>query len=81
METNQNLFCTAMFGYLEKQLHKMFKKTIPITPIEYLNTRILNVSKFNARFLAIYVSKIKADKINKDKSFDGKVKLKTLELF
>jgi hypothetical protein len=73
MASNGDYFGTGMMKYNEKQLYKKFMKVIEISPIARLDAELVFDIKFYARFLAIYLSKMKKDwiKIDKDRSVKG----------
>jgi hypothetical protein len=69
--SNCNLFDTGMFRYTEKQIFKKCLKVVPVPLRGYLDTRIMEDIQFYARFLAVYISKLKKVQVKRDKSFDS----------
>jgi hypothetical protein len=68
MAANSELFGTGMTRFNEKQFYKKFLKIIEVPPLERLDVSLMEDFRFYARFLAIYVTKMKKDWIKKDQS-------------
>jgi hypothetical protein len=69
MASNNDLFGTAMMRYNEKQLLKKFLKVVEISPLGLLDYELKLDLEFFARFLALYVTKMKRDWVKKDEEF------------
>jgi hypothetical protein len=59
MASNGDFFGTGMMKFNEKMLYKNFFKVIEIHPIAKLDAKLMFDIKFYARFLAIFISKMK----------------------
>jgi hypothetical protein len=71
MAANSELFGTGMTRYNEKQLYKKFLKVIEVTLLARLDVSLMEDFKFYARFLAMYVSKMKKDWVKNNQSYFG----------
>jgi hypothetical protein len=71
MSANSILFGTGMTRFNQKQLYKKFLKVIEVPPLARLDVSPMNDFKFYARFLAIYVTKMKKDWVRRDQSYLG----------
>jgi hypothetical protein len=72
MASNGDFFGTAMMRYNEKQIYKKFLKVVDIPLITRLDAELMLDFKFYARFLALYVTKMKRDWTKIDKEMSGK---------
>jgi hypothetical protein len=72
------IFGTGMMKFTEKQLYKKFLKVIEIPPIARLDAELVFDIKFYARFLAIYISKMKKNWTRIDNEMSGKGMKKAL---
>jgi hypothetical protein len=70
--SNSVLFGTAMMRNHEKQLRKNFLDVVEIPPLGHLDFELKLDLRFYTHFLALYISKMKRDWIEKDKEFSGK---------
>jgi hypothetical protein len=61
MANNGDYFGTGMMKFNEKKQYKNFLKVIEIPPIAKLDAELLFDVKFYARFLAIYLAKMKKE--------------------
>jgi hypothetical protein len=66
------MFGTAMKRFSEKQFLKKFLGTIEIPSLGHLAFELKLDLEFYARFLALYVTKMKRDWIRLDGDFSGK---------
>jgi hypothetical protein len=71
MAPNSKLFGTGLTRFNEKQLYKKFLKVIEVPPLARLDTSLMEDFRFYARFLEIYVIKMKKDWVKKYESFFG----------
>jgi hypothetical protein len=71
MASKYKMFDSSMLRYREKPFYKNFFAVIEIPHIGYLDASLKQDLKFYARFLAIYVSKMKRNRVLKDPNFDG----------
>jgi hypothetical protein len=71
MAANCDMFGTGMMRFSEKQLYKKFLKVIEIPPLCYQDKELMFHIRFYARFLSLYVAKMKLDWARKEKSFKG----------
>jgi hypothetical protein len=60
-----------MTRYREKQLYKKLLKVIEIPPFGRKDLNLKQVIRFYARFLGMYVSKMKKDWVKLDRNFHG----------
>jgi hypothetical protein len=72
MASNGDYFGTGMMKFNEKMLYKNFFKVIEVPPIVKLDAELMFDIKFYARFLAIYLSKMKKDWARIDSEMSGK---------
>jgi hypothetical protein len=72
MASNGDYFGTGMMKFNEKMLYKNFLNVIEIPPIAKLDAELMFDIKFYARFLAIYLSKMKKDWARIDSEMSGK---------
>jgi hypothetical protein len=77
MASNGDYFGTGMMKFNEKKLYKNFLKVIEIPPIAKLDAELMFDIKFYARFLAIYLSKMKKEWGRIDSEMSGKGMKKT----
>jgi hypothetical protein len=61
-----------MTRYSEKQLYKKFLDVVDNHPIARLEAEMMLDFKFYARFLAMFISKMKKDWVKIDEDFSGK---------
>jgi hypothetical protein len=71
MAANSELFDTGLTRFNEKQLYKKFLKVIEVPPLARLDVSLMEDFRFYARFLAIFVSKMKKDWVKKDQNYFG----------
>jgi hypothetical protein len=70
MASNSDLFGTGMIRFNEKQLYKKVIKMID--PLwDHLDAELMLDGKFYARFLALYASKMKRDRVKVDRNYEG----------
>jgi hypothetical protein len=72
MASNRDLFGSTMMKFREKQMLKKFLSVIEIPPLGYLDFELRLDLEFYARFLALYISKLKRDWVKKDEDFSGR---------
>jgi hypothetical protein len=72
MAANCDMFGTGMMRFNEDQLYKKFLDVIDVPPLLYENSDLMFHIRFYARFLSIYVAKMKLDWANREQSFKGK---------
>jgi hypothetical protein len=72
MASNDDFFGTRMNAFNEKMLYKNFLKVVEIPPIAKLDAELMFDIKFYARFLAIFISKMKKDWAKIDSDMNGK---------
>jgi hypothetical protein len=72
MASNSDLFGTGMMRFSEKQMLKKILDVIEIPSLWHLDFELKLDMEFYARFLALYVAKIKRDWVRIDEEFSGK---------
>jgi hypothetical protein len=72
MARNGDFFGTAMMKFNEKQIYKKFFKVVDILQIARLDDELMLDFKFYAKFLALYVTKMKRDSTKIDEEMSGK---------
>jgi hypothetical protein len=71
MASNCDMIGSGMFRYNEKHLFKKFLDIIDLPPLGHLDASLKNDLKFHARFLVMFASKMKRDRVVKDRSYFG----------
>jgi hypothetical protein len=71
MASNCGMFGSGMFRYNEKQLFKKFLDEVDLPPLAHLDVSLKEDLKFHAKFLAMFVSKMKKDRVSSDQSYLG----------
>jgi hypothetical protein len=71
MASSSDLFGTAVKRFSERQLLKKFLGVIKIPPLGHLDFELKLDLEFYARFLALYVTRMKRYWLKKDEDFSG----------
>jgi hypothetical protein len=74
MSANCDYFGTGMMRFQEKQFYKKFLSVIEIPPLGHLDYELKFDLRFYARFLSMYVAKLKLDWVKMEESYLQKAK-------